>query len=58
MRRIRKQMWVLTYKKRFVKDEWGAYVMAEKLIDAEALAYKRGQKEVPMKCVVEIELLD
>lgn len=58
MRRIRKQMWVLTRKKKFAKDEWGSYVLAAKLIDAEALAYKRGQGEVPMKCMVEIELLD
>lgn len=51
-------MWILTYKKRFVKDEWGAYVTAKSKVEAEELAYKRGQEEVPMKCMVEIELLD
>lgn len=53
--KIRTEMWVLTRKGRPVRDEWGAYVMATKLIDAEALAYKRGQGEVPKKFVLRLE---
>jgi hypothetical protein len=53
--KIRTEMWVLTWKSRPVRDEWGAYVMAAKLIDAEALAYKRGQGEVPKKFVLRLE---
>jgi hypothetical protein len=40
-----------------VRDKWGAYVMAKTKTDAEALAYERGQEEVPEKCVVEIKNL-
>ena len=53
--KIRTEMWVLTRNSRPVRDEWGAYVMAAKLIDAEALAYKRGQEEVPKKFVLRLE---
>lgn len=57
MKRVRTEFWVLTRKGRPVRDKWGAYVMAKTKADAEALAYERGQEEVPEKCVVEIKNL-
>ena len=53
--KIRTEMWVLTWKSRPVRDEWGAYVMAATKTEAEALAYKRGQEEVPKKFVLRLE---
>lgn len=55
MKRVRTEMWVLTRKGRAVRDEWGAYVMAKTKTEAEELAYKRGQEEVPLKCKLTIE---
>lgn len=55
MKRVRTEMWVLTYKGRPVRDKYGAYVMAKTKTDAEALAYERGQEEVPLKCKLTIE---
>lgn len=55
MRRIFKEMWVLTFMGNFVKDEYGAYVMADAKQKALNLALKRGNDEVARKCRFLIE---
>jgi hypothetical protein len=55
MRRVFKEMWVLTYMGNFVKDKYGAYVMADAKQKALTLAEERGKDEVARKCRFLIE---
>lgn len=55
MKRIRTEMWVLTFKGNFVRDEHGAYVMTSAKQKALTLAEERGKGESARKCKLVIE---
>ena len=43
MRKIRKSMWAVARKGRLIKNTYGMYIMFDKKVDAEQLAFPEGK---------------